>query len=77
MKRLKGGFKDGRCKVDLRVDWDIPYRLYVPKVITLASGDKLVIREAKREEVPIILDVIRPLLTVERDYYDVVSAGIR
>lgn len=60
----------------LSVDWDIPYKAYVPKVITLPTGAKLVVREAKREEAPIILDVIRPLLTVDKDYYDIVGARV-
>jgi hypothetical protein len=47
---------------------------YPPKYIVLASGDKMVVRQAKREEVPLLLDAIRPLLTVEKDYYDIVAA---
>jgi len=58
----------------LYVDWDIPYKHYPPKVITLASGEKMVVREARREEVPKLLEALRPLLTVERDYYDIVAA---
>ena len=60
----------------LSIDWDVPKKPYPPKVITLATGEKLVIREASREEVPKILDCIRPLLMVERDYYDIVSARV-
>jgi hypothetical protein len=60
----------------LRVDWDIPRKIYPPKVVTLASGEKLVIREIERGEVPPILEAIRPLLTVEKDYYDIVSARV-
>lgn len=60
----------------LSVDWDVPKKPYPPKVITLATGEKLVIREASRDEVPKILNAIRPLLTVERDYYDIVSARV-
>ncbi|HIE23351.1 MAG TPA: hypothetical protein EYP68_03885, partial [Candidatus Korarchaeota archaeon] len=47
---------------------------YPPKYIVLASGDKMVVRQARREEVPLLLDAIRPLLTVEKDYYDIVAA---
>ena len=58
----------------LKVDWDIRYKQYPPKVITLPSGEKLVIREAKREEVPLLLKAIMPYITVEKDYHDIVAA---
>jgi hypothetical protein len=41
---------------------------YPPKVITLASGESMVVRQIDREEVPILLEAIYPLLWVERDY---------
>ncbi|GFP27490.1 hypothetical protein HKBW3S33_00903, partial [Candidatus Hakubella thermalkaliphila] len=47
---------------------------YPPKFLMLASGEKMVIRQAKREEVPFLLEVIRPLISVERDFYDLVAA---
>lgn len=49
---------------------------YPPKVITLANGKKMVVREARREEVPILLDAVRPTLRIERDYYDIVGARL-
>ncbi|HHE51485.1 MAG TPA: hypothetical protein ENL30_00295 [Candidatus Acetothermia bacterium] len=49
---------------------------YPPKAITLASGEKMVVRQIDREEVPILLEAIYPLLWVERDYYDIVSARL-
>jgi hypothetical protein len=49
---------------------------YPPKVITLASGEKMVVRQASREEVPVLLEAIAPLIWVERDYYDVVAARL-
>ena len=58
----------------LRVDWDIPYKHYPPKVITLPSGEKMIIREAEREEVPLLLKAIMPYITVDKDYYDIVAA---
>ncbi|MEM2878153.1 MAG: hypothetical protein QXG10_01160 [Candidatus Hadarchaeales archaeon] len=60
----------------LRVDWDIPRKQYPPKVVTLPTGEKMVIREIEREEAPILLDALRPLITVPRDYYDIVAARI-
>jgi hypothetical protein len=47
---------------------------YPPKVITLASGEKMVVREAKREEVGVLLGTIHPLMGVPKDFYDVVAA---
>ena len=47
---------------------------YPSKVITLASGEKMVVREAKREETGILLETIYPLLGVPKDYYDIVAA---
>lgn len=49
---------------------------YPPKVITLANGKKLVVREACREEVPVLLEAIGPTLRIERDYYDIVGARL-
>lgn len=60
----------------LGVDWDVPRKPYPPKVVTLATGERMVVREASREEVPLLLDAIRPLLTVRSDYYDIVSARV-
>ncbi|HID90856.1 TPA: hypothetical protein EYP44_02730 [Candidatus Bathyarchaeota archaeon] len=60
----------------LHINWDLPRKPYPPKVITLVTGDRMVVREASREEVPSLLEAIRPLLTVERDYYDIVSARV-
>jgi hypothetical protein len=58
----------------LRLDWDFPKTPYPPKVVTLVSGEKMVVREASRDEVPLLLDALRPLLTVSKDYYDVVAS---
>jgi hypothetical protein len=49
---------------------------YPPKVITLANGKKLVVREAAREDVPVLLEAIRPTLKIERDFYDIVGARL-
>ncbi len=48
---------------------------YPPKVITLANGKKMVVREACRDDVPVLLDAVRPTLKIPRDYYDIV--GVR
>jgi hypothetical protein len=48
---------------------------YPPKLITLANGKKMVVREVTRDDVPILLEAVRPTLRIERDYYDIV--GVR
>jgi hypothetical protein len=47
---------------------------YPAKAITLASGEQMVVRQAVREEVPLLLDAVRPLTGVARDFYDIVAA---
>ena len=49
---------------------------YPAKVITLANSKKMVVRQAKREEVPTLLDAVRPTMTIERDFYDIVGARL-
>src|SRR3972149_2562113 len=53
-----------------------PMAPYPPKVIFLANGKKMVIRQAAREDVPAILKSVHPCLFIERDYYDIVSARL-
>jgi hypothetical protein len=53
-----------------------PMPPYPPKVITLANGKKMVVRQAEREDVPAILKSVHPCLFIERDYYDIVSARL-
>jgi hypothetical protein len=48
---------------------------YPAKVITLATGKKMVVRQIDRDDVPILLEAIKPTIEVERDYYDIV--GVR
>lgn len=49
---------------------------YPSKLITLANGKKMVVREVSREDVPILLDGVRPTLKLPRDYYDIVGARL-
>jgi hypothetical protein len=46
---------------------------YPPKVITLASGEKMVVREVQRQESAALLETIFPLIGVVDDYYDIVA----
>ena len=55
---------------------DTPVPPFPPKFMQLASGDLMVVRQVGREEIPAILPYIEPLLHVERDYYDIVSARV-
>ena len=47
---------------------------YPAKFIFLATGEKMVVRQAAREEVPALLEAIDPLRYVARDFYDIVAA---
>jgi hypothetical protein len=49
---------------------------YPPKFITLANGKKMVVRQAKMEDVPTLLNAVRPTLEIPRDYYDIVGARL-
>ena len=53
---------------------DMELKPYPPKVITLASGQKMVVREAHRNEIEVLLDTVQPLMGVPRDFYDIVAA---
>jgi len=53
-----------------------PMPSYPPKVIVLANGKRMVVRQAAREDVPAILESVHPCLFIERDYYDIVSARL-
>lgn len=54
---------------------EYPMPPYPAKVVTLATGAKLVIRQVDRDAVPVLLEAIKPTLQIERDYYDIV--GVR
>ena len=47
---------------------------YPPKFVNLKNCEKMVIRQASREEVPALLKAVSPLMAVERDFYDIVGA---
>jgi hypothetical protein len=55
---------------------ELELKPYPPKVITLASGEKMVVREAKREELGVLLGTVHPLMGVAKDFYDIVAARI-
>ena len=49
---------------------------YPAKYITQVNGDKLVIHQVEREDVPHILQAVSPLMTVVKDFYDIVASRI-
>ena len=53
---------------------ELDLKPYPPKVITLASGEKMVVREAVRDETSVLLDTVHPLMGVAKDFYDIVAA---
>jgi hypothetical protein len=55
---------------------DNPYPPYPPKVVTLAGGEKMVIRQVTRDEIPDLLQHVEPLIHHERDFYDIVAVRV-
>lgn len=53
---------------------EIELKPYPPKVITLASGERMVVREARREDIGVLLGTVAPLMGVPTDFYDIVAA---
>ncbi len=56
------------------IDHEMPP--FPPKYMTIASGEEMVIRQVTRDEIPDILIHVAPLISVERDFYDVVAARV-
>lgn len=55
---------------------ELPMAPYPPKVITLANGKKMVVREVTRKDVPRLLKAVHPTMFIDRDYYNVVGARV-
>jgi len=55
---------------------EIPLKSYPPKVITLANGERMVVREATRAETGVLLETVYPLVGVPKDFYDIVAARV-
>ena len=53
---------------------EVQLKPYPPKMIKLANGQIMVVREVRREEVGVLLGTIYPLLGVPKDFYDIVAA---
>jgi N-acetylglutamate synthase-like GNAT family acetyltransferase len=52
---------------------EIEMQPYPPKVTTLANGQEMVVREASRDEVHLLLESVHPLISVPHDFYDLVA----
>lgn len=55
---------------------ETPMLPYPSKYITLASGEKMVVHQVGREDIPRLLEAVRPWVTVEKDFYDIVAARL-
>jgi len=55
---------------------EMPMAPYPAKVITLATGAKMVVREVDRDAVPILLEAVKPTIQVSRDFYDIVGVRV-
>jgi len=49
---------------------------YPAKMITLANGKKMVVRQAAINDVPTLLKAVKPTIEIDRDYYDIVGARL-
>jgi hypothetical protein len=55
---------------------DTPMPLFPSKVITLKDGQKMVMRQIGREEIPSLLPHVEPLIHLERDFYNIVASRL-
>jgi len=51
-------------------------KAYLPRLLPLPDGRKMVVRMAKREDIPVMLKTTKSILEVEKDFYDVVAARV-
>jgi hypothetical protein len=49
---------------------------YPAKVIVLATGKRMVVRQVERKDVPALLEAVQPTISIPRDYYDIVGARV-
>ena len=53
-----------------------PLPPFEAKIMKIASGEDMIIRQVAREEIPDIMCHVEPLIHVERDYYDIVAVRV-
>ena len=51
-------------------------RDYPPRFLNLPTGDKLVVRRAKKEEAPVVMQTCLKLFDYDTDFYDVVAPRV-
>ncbi|SBW09006.1 conserved hypothetical protein [uncultured Eubacteriales bacterium] len=49
---------------------------YEAKVIPLTTGEDMLVREASRDEIPLLMETIEPLMKQPKDFYDIVASRI-
>ncbi|MFH2069690.1 MAG: N-acetyltransferase [Elusimicrobiota bacterium] len=49
---------------------------FEPAVVKLKTGEQMVIRPVKKEEAPMLLDYVKKIMEVDRDFYDIVGARV-
>jgi hypothetical protein len=54
----------------------LPAPPYPAKYMQIANGETMVIRQVERDEIPLLLEYIQPMIRVERDFYDIVAARV-
>ncbi len=55
---------------------DHPLPPFPPKLVMLASGEPMVVRQVGRDDIPDILPHVEPLIHHERDFYDIVAVRV-
>ena len=55
---------------------DTPMPQFPSKVITLKDGQKMVMRQIGREEIPSLLPHVEPLIHLDRDFYNIVASRL-
>ena len=49
---------------------------YEAKVIPLTTGEDMLVREARWEEIPLLMECMEPLMKQPKDFYDIVASRI-
>lgn len=55
---------------------ELPMAPYPAKSIELANGEVMVVRQASRDEVDVMLEIIEPVTKLKRDFYDIVASRV-
>jgi len=55
---------------------DTPIPPFPPKMVTLATGEKMTVRQVGRDDIPDLLPHVEALIHHERDFYDIVAVRL-